>query len=87
MDLGSLLPGSVEDKFLRLPYAERLEKLKPIIVQLYMGNYGPGGKRMTMRHVTEFMKDKYSFHMALVLHLSFLSTFSPSQYYSFTDAI
>ncbi|KAJ4864300.1 clr5 domain-containing protein [Trichoderma breve] len=64
MDLGSLLPGSGEDKFLRLPYAERLEKLKPIIVQLYMGNYGPGGKRMTMRHVTEFMKDKYSFHMA-----------------------
>ncbi|KKP00295.1 hypothetical protein THAR02_07589 [Trichoderma harzianum] len=64
MEIDDLLPRSDEDKYCRLPFAERLEKLKPIIVKLYMGNYGHGGKRMVMRQVVEFMKDKYSFHMA-----------------------
>ncbi|PNP59476.1 hypothetical protein THARTR1_00966 [Trichoderma harzianum] len=64
MEIDDLLPRSDEDKFCRLPFAERLEKLKPIIVELYTGNYGPGGKRMMMRQVVEFMKDKYSFHIA-----------------------
>ncbi|KAF3077418.1 hypothetical protein CFAM422_000688 [Trichoderma lentiforme] len=64
MEVGDLLPRSDEDNFCGLSFAERLEKLKPIIVKLYMGNYGPGGKRMVMRQVVEYMKDKYSFHIA-----------------------
>ncbi|UKZ73262.1 hypothetical protein TrVFT333_000905 [Trichoderma virens FT-333] len=64
MDLADLLPRSDEDKFLQLPYAERLSKLKPTIVRLYMGNYGPGGKRTTMRQVTQLMRDKFSFYMS-----------------------
>lgn len=70
MDLADLLPRSNDEKFLGLKNLQRLEKLKPVIIQLYMGNYGFGGKRMTLRQITEFMKDKYAFHMALVMHLS-----------------
>ncbi|UKZ92299.1 uncharacterized protein TrAFT101_007259 [Trichoderma asperellum] len=65
MNLADLLPRSDEEKFLGSEYSERLEKFKPIIIQLYMGNYGPGGKRMTKRQITEFMKDKYAFHLAV----------------------
>lgn len=80
MEIDDLLPRSDEDKFYRLPFAERLEKLKPIIVKLYMGNYGPGGKRMIMRQVVEFMKDKYSFHMASVVHPPFQCKFCLPRY-------
>ncbi|KAK3896495.1 hypothetical protein C8A05DRAFT_20534, partial [Staphylotrichum tortipilum] len=38
------------------------EHLKPIIVELYMGKYGPNGKSMTTRQVLVFMRDHYSFH-------------------------
>ncbi|KAL6700453.1 hypothetical protein J3F84DRAFT_121376 [Trichoderma pleuroticola] len=80
MEIDDLLPRSDEDKFCRLPFAERLEKLKPIIVELYTGNYGPGGKRMMMRQVVEFMKDKYSFHIASVVHPPFQRKFCLPRY-------
>jgi hypothetical protein len=73
MDPAGLFPRSDDEKFLGLPYSERLEKLKPIIVQLYMENYGPRGKRMTIRQVTEFMRDQYALHLALVVNLSCIS--------------
>lgn len=69
MDLASLLPRSNDEKFLGFRDSERLEKFKPILIQLYMENYGPGGKRMTLRQITEFMRDKYAFHIASVATL------------------
>lgn len=69
MGLAGLLPLSDDEKFLGFRDSERLEKLKPILIQLYMENYGPGGKRMTLRQITEFMRDKYAFHIALVAGL------------------
>jgi hypothetical protein len=38
--------------------------LKPVIVKLYMGKYGPNGKSMTTPQVADFMKVQYSFHAA-----------------------
>lgn len=64
MDIEELLPRSHDAKFLHIPHKSRWEHLKPIIVQLYMGKYGPNGKPMTMSQVAAFMKDHYSFHAA-----------------------
>ncbi|KAK4039018.1 hypothetical protein C8A01DRAFT_47468 [Parachaetomium inaequale] len=64
MDIDDLLPRSHGAKFLDVPYEERWECLRPIIVQLYMGKYGPNGKSMTMGQVAVFMRDNYSFHAA-----------------------
>lgn len=61
MDPNDLLPASEEAKFLSVPYEERWVHLKPVIVELYMGKYGPAGKKMTMQQVADFMKSKYSF--------------------------
>ncbi|KXX82411.1 hypothetical protein MMYC01_201360 [Madurella mycetomatis] len=57
MDIASLLPRSEDDKFLN-------EHLKPVIIQLYLGNYGPNGKSMTIGQVVAFMRDNYAFHGA-----------------------
>jgi hypothetical protein len=51
-------------KFLEVPYEERWEFLRPVIVQLYLGKYGPNGKSMTTGQVAAFMKDRYSFPAA-----------------------
>ena len=64
MDINRLLPRSPDDKFLHIPYEKRWEHLKPIIVDLYMGKYGPNGKSMTANQVLVFMRDQYSFHAA-----------------------
>ena len=64
MDINRLLPRSPDDKFLHIPYEKRWERLKPIIVELYMGKYGPNGKSMTANQVLVFMRDQYSFHAA-----------------------
>jgi len=66
MDPADLLPRSQEAKFLDIRYEDRWERLRPVITQLYMGIYGPGGKSMTIRQVAEFMKDHYTLHAALV---------------------
>lgn len=86
MSLSDLLPRSDEEKFLGSKDSERLEKLKPIIIQLYMGNYGPGGKRTTMRQITEFMKDKYAFHLGFVFNISVIRL-RMYVWYTFTNVI
>lgn len=67
MDLTGLLPRSNDEKFLNFRDSERLEKLKSAGIQIYMENYGPGVKRMTLRQITDFMRDKYALHIALVV--------------------
>lgn len=64
MDITTLLPSSDDDKFLNVPYEERWECLRHIIVTLYMGRYGPNGKSTTIAHVAAFMKSQYSFFAA-----------------------
>ncbi|KAH6621544.1 hypothetical protein B0J18DRAFT_467119 [Chaetomium sp. MPI-SDFR-AT-0129] len=64
MSINDLFPRSPDDKFLNVPYNERWEPLKPLIVKLYMGKYEPNGKPMTMGKVAVFMRDHYSFHAA-----------------------
>ncbi|KAH6974421.1 hypothetical protein BKA56DRAFT_634330 [Ilyonectria sp. MPI-CAGE-AT-0026] len=59
-----LLPQSHEAKFLHIAHKDRWHHLKPVIVQLYTGNYGRGGKSTTITQVVEFMKANYSFHAA-----------------------
>jgi hypothetical protein len=59
-----LFPQTNQDKFLDAPYKDRWEYLKPVIVELYQGSYGKGGKTTTIKQVAEFMKVNYSFHAA-----------------------
>ncbi|KAK7425943.1 hypothetical protein QQZ08_007525 [Neonectria magnoliae] len=59
-----LLPQSDQDKYLHISHEERWSYLKPVIVQLYTGNYGRGGKSATLDQVVQFMKTHYSFHAA-----------------------
>jgi hypothetical protein len=63
-DINHLKPRSDDDKFLNVPYEERWTHLKPIIVQIYMGKYGPNGKSMTKSQVSAFMREHYSFPAA-----------------------
>lgn len=60
----NLYAGSEDAKFLNEPYNNRWEHLKDVIVKLYMGKYGSGGKSMTIGLVAEFMKEHYTFHAA-----------------------
>ncbi|GAB1317651.1 hypothetical protein MFIFM68171_07861 [Madurella fahalii] len=64
MDIANVLPHSEDDKFLNVPYEKRWEHLRPVIVQLYLGSYGPNGKSMTIGQVAAFMRDNYAFHGA-----------------------
>ncbi|KAK5993824.1 hypothetical protein PT974_07261 [Cladobotryum mycophilum] len=64
MEHDGLLSPSEEAKFLQLSYEERLEHLKPVIIELYMGNHGPEGKRLPMRQVVEAMRVHYSFQLS-----------------------
>ncbi|KAI9147095.1 hypothetical protein HJFPF1_13127 [Paramyrothecium foliicola] len=58
-----LQPLSDQDKVFHIAYKDRWDYLKPIIVQLYTGNYGSGlRKTATLAQVVEFMKKNYSFH-------------------------
>jgi hypothetical protein len=63
-DITELFPPSNDAKCLDVPYEQRWEHLKPVIVKLYMGKYGPNGKSMTTPQVADFMKVQYSFHAA-----------------------
>ncbi len=68
---GHLKPATEADKYLGDPHRLRWERLKPVIVQLYTGNYGKDGKSTKIDEVVAFMKRHYSFHAAYVppLHL------------------
>jgi hypothetical protein len=59
-----LFPRSEEDKFLNYRHEERWERLKPVIVALYIGNYGENGKRTKHAQIVSHMKQYYSFHAA-----------------------
>ncbi|KAI1274362.1 hypothetical protein F5Y07DRAFT_217199 [Xylaria sp. FL0933] len=60
-----LYPKSDQDKCLHVAYKDRWERLKPIIVELYLGPYGVGDKTMTLDQIVEFMRAIYSFHAAV----------------------
>jgi hypothetical protein len=66
MDIIDLFPSSEEAMFLGLSHDDRWNRLKDVTVQLYLGNFGAGGKSMTMTQVANFMRMHYSFHAALV---------------------
>jgi len=66
MEADDLLPSSQDAKFLNVPYEKRWDCLKPTIVQLYMGKYGPNGKSMTTGQLVVFMREHYSFHASYV---------------------
>ncbi|KAI8628805.1 hypothetical protein F5Y19DRAFT_434960, partial [Xylariaceae sp. FL1651] len=57
-----LFPQSDQDKFLDVAHKDRWEYLKQVIVDLYLGGYGKGGKSTTINQVAEFMRTHYSFH-------------------------
>jgi hypothetical protein len=57
-----LLPR-YRDNFLRVAHKERWDFLKPLIIELYTGNYGTGRRKTaTMDQVVGFMKEHYAFH-------------------------
>ncbi|KAI0114108.1 hypothetical protein GGR51DRAFT_546759 [Nemania sp. FL0031] len=57
-----LYPRSDLDKHLGVSYEERWQRLKPVIVQLYSGNYGRAGKTTTLTQLADFMKQNYVFY-------------------------
>ncbi|KAI1151690.1 hypothetical protein F4825DRAFT_462382 [Nemania diffusa] len=57
-----LRPKSVQEKYLDVAYKERWEHLKQVIIELYIGNYGKGGRATTLTQLADFMKTYYSFH-------------------------
>ncbi|KFA81133.1 hypothetical protein S40288_01016 [Stachybotrys chartarum IBT 40288] len=59
-DLG---PKSEHDKFFHIAYKDRWTSLKPVIIQLWTGDYGSRGRpTATMDELVEFMKTNYGFH-------------------------
>lgn len=72
----NLLPRTEQDKHLNLRHNERWEALKPVIVELYTGQYGNNGKSTTMTEVVAFMKTHYSFHAAYDLSVPFRKHYS-----------
>jgi len=61
MEATELLPRSDGDKFLSVPYDERWECLKHVIISFYLGPYGKKGKCPTLNEVVTFMNDNYAF--------------------------
>ncbi|KAK6716511.1 hypothetical protein SNK04_007459 [Fusarium graminearum] len=59
-----LFPRSEDDKHLRTKHKDRWDLLKPVIVELYTGNYGKNDKPPTIAQIVAFMKKHYSFHAA-----------------------
>ncbi|KAM0548836.1 hypothetical protein ACHAPJ_009692 [Fusarium lateritium] len=59
-----LLPNSDEEKFLNHKHKDRWDRLKPVIVDLYTGNYGRNGSQATIDQIANFMRTHYSFHAA-----------------------
>lgn len=59
-----LFPRSEDDKHLRTKHKDRWDLLKPVIVELYTGNYGKNNKPPMIAQIVAFMKKHYSFHAA-----------------------
>ncbi|CAG1998211.1 unnamed protein product [Fusarium graminearum] len=59
-----LFPRSEDDKHLRTKHKDRWDLLKPVIIELYTGNYGKNDKPPTIAQIVTFMKKHYSFHAA-----------------------
>lgn len=51
------------DKFLNIPYNQRWEYLKPVIIRMYLE------ENNTMKRISERMKDEYSFNAQSVLYV------------------
>ncbi|KAI0532514.1 hypothetical protein GGR58DRAFT_489887 [Xylaria digitata] len=60
-----LRPQSDSDRFLGFSHKDRWEKLRPVTIRLYCGNYGGKGKPTKIEQVAEFMRTHYSFHAAV----------------------
>ncbi|KAF5245212.1 hypothetical protein FAUST_1867 [Fusarium austroamericanum] len=58
----ALLRPSEDNKHLHVKNQDRWEPLKPVIVELYTGNYGKNNKPPTIAQIAEFMKNHYSFY-------------------------
>ena len=76
MDASELLPRSDADKFLTVPYEERWERLKDVIIAFYLGPYGKNEKCPTINEVATFMNDNYAFS-AQSVHQSFTLYWAP----------
>ncbi|KAI1390571.1 uncharacterized protein F4822DRAFT_393604 [Hypoxylon trugodes] len=61
MDLVDLLPHSDAELFLSIPWKDRWECFRSVIIQLYLGKHGPEGKPMTMNQVAEHMLNHFRF--------------------------
>ncbi|EKJ76096.1 hypothetical protein FPSE_03728 [Fusarium pseudograminearum CS3096] len=57
-----LFPQSEDDKYLHVKNSDRWEPLKPVIVELYTGNYGKNNKPPAKAQIVEFMRKYYSFY-------------------------
>ncbi|KAI3324512.1 hypothetical protein HD806DRAFT_492835 [Xylariaceae sp. AK1471] len=74
-----LFPQSDQDRYLDMAYTDRWERLKPVIVRLYLGNYGQEGKTTTLNQVVEFMRVNYFFHAAPTEYRSHFRTWKISK--------
>lgn len=54
------LPLSDDAKFLHIPYDERWDYLRPVIVRLFLGE-DASDKPMTIPRLAQFMTNHYSF--------------------------
>jgi len=61
MDAADRAPVRVDDKFLNVPYEQRWEHLKPVIIERYLGDGNAGNKGLTIPKLAAFMKEHYSF--------------------------
>ncbi|CEI63188.1 unnamed protein product [Fusarium venenatum] len=59
-----LLSPSDDHKYLGASHKDRWEHLKPVIIELYTGNYGKNNKPPTITQIVSFMRNNYSFHAA-----------------------
>ena len=59
MDGSSYPAAPTGEKFLDVPYEQRWEKLRPVIVDLYLG--GDGRKGLTCPQLASVMKEQYDF--------------------------
>ncbi|KAI1052327.1 hypothetical protein LB507_007527 [Fusarium sp. FIESC RH6] len=59
-----LLPQAGDNQYLRLSQDEQWEHLKPVIIELYTGNYGTNNKPLKITQVVAFMKKYYHFQAA-----------------------
>lgn len=59
-----LFPQPGDNQYLRLSQDEQWEHLKPVIIDLYTGNYGKNNKPLKIPQVVSFMRTYYYFQAA-----------------------